>query len=227
MSTHQQSKRMLDLAITWLPIVGAVIVGYGITIWFSNTGNKTHAVWLGFAGCVMLMLGLAIHFQKLVWADAAKPATPTDAEVRQLRAYVSAVDAGVVHSPGSAPRVFVVVKNTGQTTALDLTWRAKFSLGPQDAPVSLDQTIPAPKITLQSGASLSYDWTFEQWQPSFETLLQSGSVAIIAVGEVRYRDVFGIDRFANYRLLSGGSYGRPTGTTPGKFSPDSSGNNSN
>jgi hypothetical protein len=207
---------MLDLAITWLPIIGAVLVGYGATVWFGN-GNKTAAIWVCFIGAVMLAGGLALHVQKLVWESGAKPVEPTLTEKNQLRAYVSVIDGVVEHTVGMPPTVALVLRNTGQTEARDVSWVAKFVLAPEWGDVSLDKTIPSAKINLPPQGTLSYKYTFETWDPAWEPLLKSGAVAIVAVGEIDYTDIYDRHLLESYRFISGGSYGRSSGIAPGRF----------
>jgi hypothetical protein len=79
---------MLDLAITWLPLIGALVLGSAVTVWY-GIGSKNVAIWTGFAGAVILALGFSLHLQKVVADADVKPAGPTDAEIASQRAYVT------------------------------------------------------------------------------------------------------------------------------------------
>jgi hypothetical protein len=113
----------------------------------------------------------------------------------------------------------VNIENTGRTPALDLTWRAKFEvrlIADRDK-VALDPGPTGVKQVLPSGKSLSYKYTFPTWDPKIDEMLASETAAIFAVGEIRYKDSDGIDRFTDYLLMSGGRFGIKSGIAPGKW----------
>lgn len=217
---------MIEAAKFWLPIVGAgIFITWGITAWYS--GGKVHAIWLLFGGAVCLLLLGAIQWQE----DVSKPneagaQKPTETEVAKTRAYVSPSDAGfVIPTDNSAPTVFVVIKNTGQTPAYDLTWRAKFSIGnfPNLEGFQLDRQKIAPKSVLPPGQTLFYQWTFTEWKKEFGGQIAKGDAAAFAFGEISYKDAFGNSRFTKYRLIHGGDSLAP----PGKFGTAAEGNEQN
>ena len=149
-----------------------------------------------------------------------------DAVVSQLRAYVLVSDADTGPVGTAAPAMAVTIKNTGQTPAYELSWRAKFVLArptPRDEDFALDRDKRAPTVTLAPGSTLSYKYAFADWKPQFGPLVEKGGLAIFAIGEVLYRDAFGERRFTRYRLISGGG----TDVTPGKFGPAIGGNEAN
>lgn len=204
---------MLDLAITWLPIIGGVLFGLGVAIWGFPGGSKTYAIWIGFAGAVVLAFGFCLHLQKIAWTEDG----PKVDEGK--RAYVYFVDGDVVHADGSSPTMTVVIQNTGQSPAHELTWRAKFEVrGASDGGlVQIEPEVKGAPQTLAPGARLSYQFTFPEWPPQVDDFIANEKSAIFSVGEIRYKDIYGIDRYTDYRLISGGRFGIKTGISPGKF----------
>ena len=111
-------------------------------------------------------LRITLQLQDAIRHVAPPLQTAGEAATIQARAYVSVSDAGVSDPIGDTPpTVFVSIKNTGQTPAYDLTWRAIFTI--RDFPVSgeflMDRQKDAPKSVLPPGQSLFYQWTFTDW----------------------------------------------------------------
>lgn len=59
----------MEIAITWLPIVGPVLIGIAFAIFYGMGGHRTFAIWAGFVGGVLLLLGFALHIQNSVWKE--------------------------------------------------------------------------------------------------------------------------------------------------------------
>jgi hypothetical protein len=214
----------METAVFWLVILGPVIIGIAVAVYYG--GSKTFALWTGFVGCVLLLLAGGLQWQQAIWKSQEPP---DEATVKRLRAYVYAIDADINHVVGSGPTVSVTIKNTGQTPALELTWRAKFALavtGEADK-IMLDDNAVASKTTLPHDGVLSYQYTFPNWLPKYDDMLKAETAAIYAVGEIKYKDTYGNERFTNYRLMSGGSFAISTGIAPGKFGIAPGGNDSN
>ena len=135
------------------------------------------------------------------------------------RAYVFVTDGFVETPAGGTPTVAVNIKNTGQTPAVDLTWRAKFEvhLIGDERKIALEPDAIGVKQVLPPGESLSYKYTFPAWDSKIDALLAAETAAIFAVGEIRYRDNAGISRFTDYLLKSGGRFEIKTGIGPGRF----------
>jgi hypothetical protein len=58
-------RKMMEAANIWLPLIGSLLVGgFAAAAWYG--GNKIAAIWIGFAGCVCLLLLLALELQQ--WA---------------------------------------------------------------------------------------------------------------------------------------------------------------
>jgi hypothetical protein len=151
------------------------------------------------------------------------PAGTNDSVLIAQRAYVYVSNADISDlTSGEAPTVSVTIKNTGNTPAYDLTWRAIFVA--RDFPVSqeiaLDRKKVAPKINLAPGDVLSYKWTFTEWEKEWGKKIIEGNAAIFAVGEILYKDAFGNSHSTQYRLIHGGD----SMVCPGKFGPAAEGN---
>jgi hypothetical protein len=215
---------MLELAITWLPYVGAATFGLGITAWYAAGASKSVAIWAGFIGFVFAAAGLSLHLQKLAWQeDGTKP---DQSSVQHDRAYVHVFDGEIIHPVGSAPTVSVMIRNSGHTTALDLTWTARFILADPSAPeteftFSKHDTSPA---ALGPGGTMFYRYTFDAWNPDFDDLIEKRKAVFFAFGQIRYKDVFGNLRFSDYRLLGGGRYDIGKGIAPSKWGVADKGN---
>jgi hypothetical protein len=66
-----QSPRM-DFAIFWLPLVASILLGgVAIAAWYG--GDRTLAVWVGFAGAICFLLTMALQLQQQVWRTANQP----------------------------------------------------------------------------------------------------------------------------------------------------------
>ena len=66
--------------------------------------------------------------------------------------------------------MIVNAKNTGQTPAYDLTWRAKFSVQKigEGHKAVLDSDKEGVKQTLPPGEVLSYKYSFPKWDPQLD-----------------------------------------------------------
>jgi hypothetical protein len=190
--------------------IGLLLIATAITIYWSD-GSVSLALWTLVSGVIWLALTGGFQTQKIIWKASETEPRPADA------AYVSVVDGDVAHTIGSPPTVALVVRNTGQTEARNVTWRATFAVAPVDAEIPLDRTRVAPSTVLAPGGTLSYRYTFETWNPQWDALLKAETFAIIAVGEINYQDRYGNYWPSTYRFISGGAFGRSTGIAPGKF----------
>ena len=206
--------KLMERAVFWLVIFGPLLIGLAACIYYGG-GNKSLAVWMGFGGGLLLLLAVTVQLQEDVWKEQAD-SPPKD---NPRRAYVYVTDGDVANPPGGIVTVAVNIKNTGQTPALELTWRAKFEvqLIGNEEKIKLDPDAVGVKQTLPPGESLSYKYSFPTWDPAIDALLASEKAAIFAIGEIRYKDSDGIDRFTDYLLKSGGRFPISTGIGPGKF----------
>lgn len=174
--------------------------------------------------------------KKLVWGIFAAllglliiltliPDTLNQAQIVGQRAYISVIDADLSDLTSDIPPTVVVsIKNTGQTPAYDLSWRAIFAARemPVNEEIPLDREKKAATLNLPPGGVLFYKWTFTDWKKGWNEKIAKGTAAIFAVGEISYKDAYGIQRFTKYRLIHGGG----ATNTPGKFGPDMWGNES-
>jgi hypothetical protein len=220
----------MELAIFWLPVIGGILLG-GLAgnAWYG--GDKTLGLWLAFVGFICFQFVVVLQIQQTISNPRMqKNSSTSDADVKRLRAYVSPIEAEISDATGAIPPIVaVVIKNSGQTPAYDLTWRATFLIA--DAHVKgelpLDRTKTATKLTLPPGGTRFYKYTFENWKPEFGNMIARGEAAIFAIGEINYRDEFGNMRFTNYRLISGGNSQADSGGATGKFVNAAEGNEQN
>lgn len=213
----------MAFAELWLPIIGAgICIAWAIGAWYG--GNKYLSIWLVFLGAVCLLLLGTLQWQHAIEKSAHNdpPAAPAN---HAGRAYVLVSDARVNHVEGKAPTMIIVVMNSGQTPAYEVTWRATFMLGEANAQAVLDYKQEPAKNILGPNATLTYEYTFPQWNVEFDEALKAEKVRLIAVGEIRYKDVSKKDHFTDYRLISGGRFAVSTGIIPGRFSFAPTGNN--
>lgn len=215
----------MGFLIFWLPIFASILLGgVAASAWYG--GDRVLGLWLAFAGVVLLLLTGTIQLQQSIRAEGSTKvanAAPDKATVIAKRAYVAVSDANVSDlTIESAPTVSVVIKNTGVTPAYDLTWRAMFAARefPTAEVILLDRTKIAPTIILPAGEVLSYRWTFDHWDKGWNKKIAKGRAAIFAIGEISYKDAFGIAHSTKYRLIHGGD----SMVSPGRFGPDKVGN---
>ncbi len=206
----------MDFAVLWLPIVGAAFMAVAGTIWGTN-GNKTVALWVGFPGACMILVAIALNLQQIIWKEEAadKKQAPTDAEVRQMRAYINVVDARVTQLAVGKPIIgYVTFKNTGQTPGHDV--KAWIGVGlvkhpVTEKPMSHPADFNPPGFVLAAGGvhpvgkDVPHAVTPEDMQN-----LQAGSYAIRVWGGVTYKDAYGNPRETGFRYL----YARETGLPP-------------
>lgn len=74
-------RNALDNAIFWLVIIGPILIGLAAAIWYGYGGDKTIALWVGFAGALLLMLAGAFQLQQAIWkSQASEPNAAPDTE---------------------------------------------------------------------------------------------------------------------------------------------------
>ena len=109
--------RMLYRAITWLAIIGGVLLAYGITIWFGSGGNKANAIWLSLVGIIFLATGLAPHLLKVVREIGADESKPTAADTARVRAYLRLSNQRIYSKEG---HIAITLRNIGGSLAKDV-----------------------------------------------------------------------------------------------------------
>ncbi|WP_154070897.1 hypothetical protein [Bradyrhizobium lablabi] len=204
----------METAVIWLLVIGPMLIGLGAAIWWGS-GSKVIGLWTGFVpGAFVLIIAAALQAQILL----SKPDAAEAPKENPMRAYVFPEAAQVAHAAGNPISVSVQAKNSGQTPAYDLTWRCQFVIAMIEIEdnIPLDD-VPMSKQTLPVGQVLSYGFTFPDTTPEVEALLSAGKAAIYLKGEIRYKDVAGIDRYTDFLFKSGGRYRIKSGIAPNTF----------
>jgi hypothetical protein len=209
---------VVAIAEIWLPIIGAgICIAWAIGAWYA--GHKMLATWLVFGGIVSLALLGTLQWQHTIHRDEV--AQKDQGKDNPLRAYVFTDMNEVIHEPGRPAKVILHIKNSGQTPAYDLTWRARFSFASIELEdqVAVDPDAFAAKQILAQGGFLAYVYDFPEtdWKPTFDGLLREEKAAIYGIGQIRYKDIDGKERYTDYLIKSGGRFGTKSGIAPGKF----------
>lgn len=143
-------------------------------------------------------------------ADATRDYVKITTEIAemQLRAYVHVGEAVLIVDPEGTPVANVALKNSGQTPAYDLQQWIGIRVEKYPLNIVLPQPPPGFQMaigTLAAGgfANLSVR-TKRPLTPDERSLLGGPEKTIYVYGEIRYKDVFGIERLTKYRLLYGG-----------------------
>ena len=58
----------MDVAVSWLVIIGPLLIGLASTIWYGS--GRTPALWIGFTGAVLLFLAGALQCQQWIWKSS-------------------------------------------------------------------------------------------------------------------------------------------------------------
>jgi len=210
-------RNYMDVAVAGLSILGPIFLAYAFAVWGFTNGYRTSALWTGAAGVGMLVVAIALQIQQNIWKIDTSEPKPTVAEMNRERAYVSVVDGEIVYTPGKPPTVALILRNTGLTDARDVRLISKFALASASADVALGRRDDAPKINLPPQGTHSFQSTLENWDTEWEPSLKTGTVAIVAAGEIEYTDVYGNHWSEPYRLVSGGMYDRNSGLAAAKI----------
>jgi hypothetical protein len=200
---------MLDLAITWLPIVGAVVFGSGVSVWY-GAGDKSFAIWIGFLGAVILALGFSINLQKIVWDWDAKPAGPADSEVNRQRAYVLVEASEIRYLAQEKPiEAWISLKNNGLSPAFDLQRTA--TIFAAKYPHNEFEPVEPGNARAVLGPSGAVDFAPIRMSRTLtfleRTAIANGEAAIYVYGAIKYRDIYQITRCTNFRLMHRGNGG--------------------
>lgn len=188
--------------------------------------------WLGkaWADPVAAFTGLLFFSTVLLWVSTERTLRHArESSERQLRAYVFVAAQAISASPrrdimlpiqsNSNALAHMVFKNTGQTPAYDVRIYGEIDLVPWPIEQSTLTAINfnnsnISSSTLGSGQDTHKISLFSRLgsiQPAnlsdveYQGLL-SGSLALVAHGEVRYLDAFGKQRWTRYRTFVGGFY---------------------
>jgi hypothetical protein len=203
---------MLDLAITWLPLIGTLVVGSGVTIWF-GLGSKSLAIWAGFAGLVILALGFCLNLQKVVWDTEPKtPNGPTDAEIIAQRAYIT-VDSYELQMEGAGEKIRFnfTSTNRGQTPAYDAHFFGIVKVLPYPLPKGFtfnpasEETTRSKTIIPRDGSQRGHkDAEAPLTRSEFAAILDGSKFRLYFTGVVRYNDAFKKPRETWFCVSAGG-----------------------
>lgn len=195
----------------WLLAFGTMFLSISIGFWIAGTYSNS-ITYSGISGVALILIALVAEYLGVRREKNERLVVD--------RAYVHVNDASVSHPNGAAPTMVVSVKNSGRSPARELTWRAKFTtkLLTEADMVTLDPNVPpGPKQTLAPGNVLSFKYTFSDWNSEIDAMLEAGTAAIFAIGEVRYKDIAGVVRSTSYLLMSGGRFNMRPGISGGRF----------
>ncbi|HEY5064104.1 MAG TPA: hypothetical protein VIJ04_04635 [Xanthobacteraceae bacterium] len=201
---------MFELGFTQLGIVGGIILAIGLYVMAEH--SKVAGLWISYAGLMIVGAGAVIQLQKVLAQNEGPGAAP-----KPRPDYVFIVDGTVTNIAGQSPVASIVLKNTGQENADGLIWMAQFFFGEPKANPPFEKPINVSKQTLGPGQILSYQYTFDKWNPTWDDLISRNEAMFFAIGEVRYRDETGTEHIYPYKFISGGRFGLPSGIAPGKW----------
>jgi hypothetical protein len=156
-----------------------------------------------------------------------------DTSERQLRAYICLESAILKFPEPDVPEAQIHLKNCGQTPASEVrgwihTWFAEYPL--DEIPPTAPEDLLKGTQTLAPGRISIYVTPKKPPLPAqYLNLLGTRKFTLYVYGEVRYKDIFGRERYTKYRLIYGGTEG--TRKTTGKdgseqwlLKPDTEGN---
>jgi hypothetical protein len=131
---------------------------------------------------------------------------------KQLRAYVVCAGGEMTDARELNTSLTITARNTGQTPARDVQMITQFTVRDPDWDGPFEFSLePASMSVLGPGMELENSKTFDV-PPEMRKLLADGKKVIWIWGTVRYTDVFGVDRYTNFRFLEGGANGFHVGT---------------
>jgi hypothetical protein len=73
----------MDFALFWLVIIGPILISLAGCIWYGD--GRTPALWVAFAGAVLLMLAAALQLQQAIWKSQAPEPTASNTAAKQMR----------------------------------------------------------------------------------------------------------------------------------------------
>jgi hypothetical protein len=134
-----------------------------------------------------------------------------DSEQRQLRGYAMVESSKIGLDPNGIPTVSITVKNFGQTPIYGFRhWSCAiirdFPDRAQDfPPTSMITATKAPESLVAPNATIGKDYagscfpTEQSISPPVRAAIMAGTKAVFAVGVLKYKDAFGVDRETRYR----------------------------
>ena len=131
---------------------------------------------------------------------------------RQLRAYVLVTNITVSGvATDATPTADIIIRNSGQTPAYDVEVCIAVGLidypptsgpGDDDGEVVGSVVVLGPQSEFRVPGQLIGQLSFSQY-----LAINSGAQAIHIIGEIKYRDAFGIARHTNFSSFYGGEFG--------------------
>jgi hypothetical protein len=204
-------RKAMEFATLWLPIIGGLLLGaLAVGAWYG--GNKTLAIWSGFAGIVCFLLLAALQMQEVVSNEEASSAGGHDPAFRlDQRAWLG-VDyirpVPLRPEVGKPFQVIVRLKNTGKTPARNIIGTALAEPTANERP-SYDyagrKQFRRGVIASNAGGDIPINLsrspnTGEVVPLTQETFdgLSRGDIKIFAHGKVDYEDIFGIPHWFTF-----------------------------
>ncbi|MEA2875792.1 MAG: hypothetical protein QOF14_988 [Hyphomicrobiales bacterium] len=125
---------------------------------------------------------------------------------RQLRAYLYPSEGKIIEVNGvNGPGVTIKFKNYGQTPAHDVSFVWAIGYGPYPIDWSVisepkDMVKPQYPVPPQRESKAIPNYLMRRLSPDQMVRLDAGTSAIYVIGEIKYRDVFGVSRISKVRL---------------------------
>lgn len=184
---------------------------------------ETWLVWLT-AALVVVDTAQCIVFLWQGWQLRRTVNTMGTTAIRQLRAYVLIAGGDIKFPDPGAPEAQIVLKNFGQTPAYNV--RMWIHMWIEQYPLQV--MLPTPPENFRMATSIlppgGHTDMFMRKEPPVSPqaiqLLGTTAGTIYVYGEVRYLDVFQVERSTKYRLMYGGA----EGVRDGRMNPASEGN---
>lgn len=185
-------------------------------LFFYKAGRGCGGEWLHEHGEAIIalftvILGIATW---LLWRSTRDLVNEAKATAeRQLRAYVMIDKASVKNlGPGGEPVVNLLIRNSGQTPAHDVKHWVASGIAPYPLSEAMlkkimgEETELPPKPVAPNGEFNLPSESEVLTEASYGGLFNK-THALYVVGEIRYRDAFGVDRETDFLLFTGGPIG--------------------
>lgn len=186
----------MDFVTFWLPIIGGILLGgLALSAWYG--GNKTLAIWSGFAGLVCLLLLAALQVQEAVWDSARDPDS--------TQPYLFIVTASIAGFGRAEPiQTSVDIKNVSDSinaivtsSVVIITTRPYPLVDPLPIrPLVPGRIVIPPGVTQPLRAAMARALTAEE-----NAAVLASQRAIYVFGEVHYRSPKGQEHITAFRLI--------------------------
>ncbi|MDQ6869933.1 MAG: hypothetical protein M3178_16830 [Pseudomonadota bacterium] len=181
----------MDFAVFWLVIIGPLLFGLAGSIWYG--GSKTLALWIGFAGAVLLILAGALQLQQFIWK------APTS-QLNGDRPYISVASMGfpdLLIKPGPII-IHWDIENSGRTAAtlVDSNMTLFFETDNSPLPEKPQYSPSQHRLTgIEIGPGKVFTATFQAARPLTESDVEhinKGTTRLYVFGFVRFSDKSGV-----------------------------------